>query len=308
MSSFDEYFLNNSGGVTTNSLCANIEQSNLPHDAGEAIKVLKHSAYFDNEPDKDDHVIATLQSNKDNFSVLCSNLDSIYQKHSQIEIFTSLLEAKGCHFSAICLQECRITHNSDTTTIQLPNYTCITQGKISSEKGGLIIYLHTDFDYETLSTIYTPSDIWEGLFIKVRGVGLSKQIILGNIYRPPRDLLSNYKSFFEDFEKILSNFTKDNSETILTGDFNINLLEIPTRQVCSKFFDLMCSNSFYPKITLPTRFTTNRGTLIDNIFCKLSPSSLNSTSGILTGKWSDHQPYFTCLNTITNKKSPSKIH
>ena len=69
----------------------------------------------------------------------------------------------------------------------------------------------------------------------------------------------------------------------------------------------MCSNSFYPKITLPTRFTTNKGTLIDNIFCKLSPSSLNSISGILTGKWSDHQPYFTCLNSLIQKNSLPKF-
>ena len=79
MSSIDDLFLKNSGGVTTNSLCANIDQNNLPHDAGETIKVLKHSAYFDKEPDKDDNLIATLQSNKDSFSVLCSNLDSKYQ-------------------------------------------------------------------------------------------------------------------------------------------------------------------------------------------------------------------------------------
>jgi hypothetical protein len=39
MSSFDEDFLRNSGGVATNSLCENIDQGNQSHDAGETIKI-----------------------------------------------------------------------------------------------------------------------------------------------------------------------------------------------------------------------------------------------------------------------------
>ncbi len=62
------------------------------------------------------------------------------------------------------------------------------------------------------------------------------------------------------------------------------------------------------KITLPTRFSNKHGTLIDNIYCKLTDMTLNTTSGILIKKKvSNHQPYFTFLNDIFHKTSPPKL-
>ena len=68
---------------------------------------------------------------------------------------------------------------------------------------------------------------------------------------------------------------------------------------------MLTGHSFYPKITLPTRLTNNNGTLIDNILCKLTECTLDTTSGILIDKLSDHQPYFiVCNNTISTHISP----
>ncbi len=60
-----------------------------------------------------------------------------------------------------------------------------------------------------------------------------------------------------------------NVEAIITGDTNFDLLKINERQVFGDFFDTLSENSFYPKITLPTRFSNKHGTLIDHLFCKL---------------------------------------
>ncbi len=95
-------------------------------------------------------------------------------------------------------------------------------------------------------------------------------------------------------------------ECIITGDTNINLLDINERQVVADFFDILTENSFYPKITLPTRFSKKRGTLIDNLFCKLTEKSLDTSSGILTLKLSDHQPYFTFINNINLQETQLK--
>ena len=85
------------------------------------------------------------------------------------------------------------------------------------------------------------------------------------------------------------------------GDFNINLLKINENEVYNNFFDTLISHSLYPQITLPTRFTRTNGTLIDNFFCKLNKTILESKKGILINKLSDHQPYFMSLK-ITQKK------
>ena len=97
-----------------------------------------------------------------------------------------------------------------------------------------------------------------------------------------------------------------NTDVILAGDYNINLLKINDKPVIGDYFDMLTSHSFYPKITLPTRLTNNNGTLIDNILCKLTHNTLDTTSGIMTNKLSDHQPYFTILNNITLKDPPPR--
>ena len=70
---------------------------------------------------------------------------------------------------------------------------------------------------------------------------------------------------------------------------------------------MLTSFSLFPQITLPTRFTTCNGTLIDNFFCNLTKYILESTAGILIKKFSDHQPYFIIMDTILKKQHPTKF-
>ena len=61
------------------------------------------------------------------------------------------------------------------------------------------------------------------------------------------------------------------TQTILTGGaclVFINILNIRDKINISDFFDTLTSNSFFPQITFPTRFSERCGTLIDNFFVK----------------------------------------
>ncbi len=110
--------------------------------------------------------------------------------------------------------------------------------------------------------------------------------------------------FIEEFAPILENLDKNNNGVILAGDFNIDLLKINEKHNVSVYFDMLTSNSFYPKITVPTRLTNTHGTLIDNFLCKLTDNTLDTTSGVLIKMFSEHQPYFILLNNIITKDSP----
>ncbi len=134
----------------------------------------------------------------------------------------------------------------------------------------------------------------------------TKSITLGNVFRPPQDTSENYRIFMQVITPIISDFSNTNNDIIIAGDTNINLLKINECEVYSEFFDMQTSNSFYPQITLPTRFSNTRGTLIDNFFCKLNDTTLNPTAGILIKTFSDHQPYFICLNTVHTRYCPIK--
>ncbi len=150
-------------------------------------------------------------------------------------------------------------------------------------------------------------DSCEGQVIKITKGGLNKPLIIANICRPPKDLNDKYRQFTNELMPILKSLDRKKAEVIITGDLIIDLLKINEKIVFSEFLDMITENSFYPKITFPTRFSNKHGTLIDNIFCKLTDMAINTISGILIKIFSDHHPYFTFLNNIFHKTSPPKL-
>ena len=148
-------------------------------------------------------------------------------------------------------------------------------------------------------------DDWESQIIEITGSNLSKILVLGNIYRPTRGNINDYSTLIEEFTELLRYFEKSKCEAIFAGDYNINLLEIERRDIIRNYFNAITSECYFPLITLPTRFSTYRGTLIDNFISKVS-ELMTSTSGRIISKLSDHQPYFTCLNLLKKQNKPNK--
>ena len=104
------------------------------------------------------------------------------------------------------------------------------------------------------------SDLWEYQIIDIPPTKLNKHVILLNIYKPQKDNTNvNIETFISELSIVLQELSRFNANIIITGDFNINLLEINDRRIFSSFYDLMTTNSFYPQIT---RFTDNSCSLI----------------------------------------------
>ena len=129
-----------------------------------------------------------------------------------------------------------------------------------------------------------------------------KNLILGNVYKPPWYLNDTYQQFIDEFIPFLATLGNNNRDVVIAGDFNINLLKIHEKPIFSDYFDAITAISFLPKITLPTRFSDHNGTLIDNFLCKLSNRISQASAGILMSRISDHLPYFISLDYITIKK------
>ena len=293
----DKSFSRFQGGFSSNSLC-DILQLNEANEND--IQPIIHSPYYDMDTLK-----LLTEQNNGCFSILSSNVESINAKMNEIEAFVEELSQMHFKFSLMCFQECWLSDNDDKSHLQIDGYDCITQGKTCGNKGGLVMYINNCFNYKVIMTL-NQFDHWEGQFVKITGGGLSKDVIIGNIYRPPRDLNENYIQFLNEFTSIISLIDKTNSDIIIAGDFNINLLKINEKKIVGEFFDMLISNSFYPHITLPTRFSNNSGTLIDNLFCRIDKYAKQPKSGILTKQFSDHQPCFTFLNNVQLKDKPPK--
>ena len=84
---------------------------------------------------------------------------------------------------------------------------------------------------------------------------------------------------------------------MIVGDFNIDLLKVEHQPKTKEYLDSIMTQGS-PKINLAKRLSEMNGTLIDNVLCRLSNTSINNDAGIIVTQLSDHLPYFICLRTI----------
>ena len=77
--------------------------------------------------------------------------------------------------------------------------------------------------------------------VRVTPECLRKEIIVGNIYRPPRTLREHTKQFINEFTSLVQALDNTHLNIVLAGDFNINLLKLNESETCFEFFDILTS-------------------------------------------------------------------
>ena len=291
-------------GLLSNSLnhIINADVAGKNEDINYEITTIKHSPYLNTS-----EFSKILKENQVLFCILSLNIQSLNAKFDELVIFLHKLnESVGCEFGAICIKETWLTDQSDVSLFKIDGYNLISQGKTCSAHGGLAINLNEKLNYKSL-TLYEKSDVFEAQFIEISGSDIHKPVIIGYMYKPPRDVSKNYETFIHEIGPISKELEKSSTESILSGYYNINLLNINKKPFFNEFLNTMISHSFYPKITLPTRLTARNGTLLDNFFCKCSKAPSETKTSILVSEISDHFPYFMTLD-IKNHKTPINPH
>ena len=106
--------------------------------------------------------------------------------------------------------------------VKLDGYQTFYIKATSSSHVGLITYID---DIYTLSLIKNIdiSYIWDGLFLKLEHDNMQNEIIVGNLYIPPRDNnnTANITAFGEELESVLRDLDLKNWSFDFCGDFNI---------------------------------------------------------------------------------------
>ena len=145
--------------------------------------------------------------------------------------------------------------------------------------------------------IYNPKQL-ESIFIEILRPDLPGGIV-GTIYKHPSMNVSTFNAEF--FAPLLKNLNKENKEVILTGDFNVNLLNFGKKRGTHQFLEELFHNNYTPQITPPTRITKRSTTLIDNTF--LNTQRHKQTSGNKTTSISDHLAQFTILEKFLGTRN-----
>ena len=223
-------------------------------------------------------------SNLDSLPILFNNIDGM---SSNFDNLHALLATSNLKFSVIALAETNIDpcHKG---LYNLPEYQSIfgMKQKGKHKGSGLGLYVHESLVYEAINDLCISSTSFESIVVKIDNS--DTPIYVGAIYRPPN---GNFKEFLTNTEKLLTTLP---SNSIITGDFNINLLkdEGKTKQ----FEDTMYGSSYAPTISLPTHFKPGCSpSCIDNILVTNPEDVL--MSGVLKENISHHHPIFTMYRT-----------
>jgi exonuclease III len=256
----------------------------------------KHSPYYNT-----DSFVNLLSSKQSSFKIISLNCQSLNAKIDQICTFIENLRQSSCNIDAFCLQETWLNDDSLTFNLQIEGFNLITRNSSCSAHGGVAIYLNDQYSYKSIP-VSSRNNIWDGMFIEVENFSnTAKNVIIGNIYRPPRNNVINYREFFDEMNEIFSSYQRLRKEVIIVGDFNLDLLKLNDNQHIRDYFELIMSCGFLPRITFPTRLTQQGGTLIDNILVKLSDHCAETAAGILMNNISDHQPCFLIVDNLINR-------
>ena len=184
-------------------------------------------------------------TNDKNLSILNLNIRSLANK---FDAFKNVLNNLNHAFSIISLTETWL--NDETSeNFNLNNYNFVCSNRANRKGGGVGFYISNNLNYKlrTDLNIYEEGII-ESLFIEIIST-TSKNIILGNIYRPPS---GNFEIFENKLNEILANVDKTKKISYLTGDFNIDLLKSDVCEYSNRFCEQLFTSSFFPLINKPT--------------------------------------------------------
>ena len=301
------------GGISANNLASILQMDNDSDFDDENEITFKLSHYYDDTTIKEFCI-----NNKNGLNFISLNAESIFMKIDLLRQKIHFLSKKyNFTIHVISIQEGWITEGRPLSQIEIPGYTLHPQkNQIGGQKGGIAVYVHNSLKGDKIEYFEkSPSSLWEGLSLKLTSDTLKNPINVHTVYRPPREkkrrlgenLTDNHDTFMKEFQPCLEKIKSDNTDSVIMGDFNYDLIETNTNSMCQEYLDSMITNGIIPKITLPTKINRNSCKLYDHIFTRLKNTSIKSDSCIYLTNISDHLPVMLSLNFLKNHDKRPKF-
>ena len=201
-------------------------------------------------------------------SVFHLNISSLQAHIEELKILLELLEFE---FDIIGISETKLLKDEQPVTdISLSNYTLV-HTPTEATKGGTLLYISNRINFKPRQDLQIyKSKQFESTVIEIINEK-SKNIIVGCVYKHHNITEKDFNE--EIFAPLLRSIKKEGKETLIMGDFNMNLLNVE-KEIINSYFNYIIQNNFIPLITIPTRITSK--TLIDNIFYNQYNSEIKS--------------------------------
>ena len=214
------------------------------------------------------------------FSVLCFNIRSFSKNSEEFLAYLALCNHK---FDIIVLTE---TWGRDEThtLFQIPGYNSLHNYRKDNKGGGVSIFIKEVYKFIPNDKLNISEESLESVAATVYYSKSNKSVNIIGIYRPPR---SSVDEASNKLRRIIQDNKFNLSETIITGDFNICLMEENHSPHTANFINMMREFFFRPLITLPTRVHNATYKVIDHIWTN---SICNVESYVFICDITDHFP------------------
>ena len=228
-------------------------------------------------------------------SVFHLNIRSLNHNHQKLILYMETLKIQ---FDIIVLSELW-SYNISFYQHVMDGYAFVYDLPKATNIGGIGMFVKKDIEY-TVKANYTqsmsllPNNFVENLWLEVKkGKDL---FIVGGIYRHPN---GDINDFSDTMDLIMSEIRKEKKTVIITGDFNVNLMNFDKNAAVQSYLNNILMNDFLPVILMPTRITDHTSTLIDHIYIHQPPvgNNYSITAGNMYADITDHLPNFVLLNS-----------
>lgn len=159
------------------------------------------------------------------------------------------------NYDVLCITESWLKPAIPSYLVQIPGYELIREDRIDRVGGGVAIYIHKNYYFTKYSFLTCRHDVVENLWITLKYKRLT--FIVGVVYRPPSCSVADSVT---QYHAMLSEVTPIFDFTIVTGDVNVNMLDLT-----NPLTDCFDSYGMTQIIDGPTRVTKSTATLLDPI-------------------------------------------
>jgi hypothetical protein len=223
----------------------------------------------------------------DSFPIISMNVRSIVNKENFTK-FQAFLQNLSVRPMIIALTETWINDSSTGPFSKIRGYKFFHNNRHDHVGGGVAFYIADHLHATKIDSLCVMKEkVFESLFLNLDMPG--KNIIFGNIYRTPT---ANHPAFSENLNLVLKESTKMNTQVIIMGDMNYDLLNTSNSYV-SDCVDTFFEFGLYPLINIPTRITESTASVLDHLWTNIMSMPLKS--GVIANPVADHLPVYLNL-------------
>ena len=162
-------------------------------------------------PNQCKHLVSKLNSP---FTILSLNIRSLRKNFNNL---LALIYTLDSPFTLIFISETCLTE-SEHLAFPIPGYDCISEPR-NQKGGGNMLYFQNHLTCNKLTSLSAVFNSFESLFVSISINNID--YIFGNVYRPPNKSITEFNIEFP--QRILRKLP--NKNVMISGDFNINLLD-----------------------------------------------------------------------------------